>query len=236
MSRQVNPSTKAIKERKFRKREKERKHFEGPLRHFIEHKYRNIFQEYVELYDLMVANHPGKRNLVKTKTFRDWMRTNKASPLTSDILSTVIRETFGQNNMEGDETANTENEGDEAVNTESEGNEAVNTENEGDEAVNTENEGDEAVNTESEGDEAVNTESEGDEAVSTENKGVAANVLVDIEGQVDVIMNEIMQDEELRNLLNSEPEDEGIEITPDDDIVFDIEPFDFELEVEQYEW
>ena len=186
MSRQVNPSSKAIKERKFRKREKERKHFEGPLRHFIEHKYRNIFQEYVELYDLMVVNHPGKRNLTKTKTFRDWMRANEASPSTSDILSTVIRETFGQNYMEGDE--------------------------------------------------AVNTENEGDEAVNTENVGVAANVLVDIEGQVDVIMNELMQDEEFRNLLNSEPEDEGIEITPDDDIVFDIEPFDFDLAVEQYDW
>ena len=223
MSRQVNPSSKAIKERKFRKREKERKHFEGPLRQFIEHKYKNIFKEYVELYDLMVANHPGKRNLTRTKTFRDWMRANEASP--SDILSTVIRETFGQDYMEA---VNTENEGDEAVNTENEGDEAVSTENEGDEAVNIENEGDEAANIKNEGDdEAVNTENEGDQA---------ANVLDDIEGQVDGIMNELMQDEEFRNLLNPEPEDEGIEMTLFDDIVFDIEPFDFDVEVEGYDW
>ena len=216
MSRQVNPSTKAIKERKFREREKARKHFEGPLRHFIEYKYRNIFEEYAQLYDLMVANHPGKRNLVKTKTFRDWMRTNKASPSPTDILSTVMRETFGQNYIEG--------------------NEAVNPESEGDEAVNPGSEGDEAVNPESEGDEAVNPESEGDEAVNPESEGVDPNVLVNVEGQVDAIMNEIIQDEEWRNLLNAEIEDEGIEITPDDDIVFDIDPFDFALEVELYEW
>ena len=226
MSRQVKPSAKAIKERKFREREKARKHFEGPLRHFIEYKYRNIFEEYAQLYELMVANHPGKRNLVKTKTFRDWMRTSKTSPSTTDILSTAIRETFGQGYIEGNE----------AVNPGSKGDEAVNPGSEGDEVVNPESEGDEAVNPESEGDEAVNPESEGDEAVSPEGEGVDPNVLINIEGQVDAIMNEIIQDEEWRNLLNAEIEDEGIEITPDDDIVFDIDPFDFALEVEFYDW
>ena len=78
--------------------------------------------------------------------------------------------------------------------------------------------------------------SEGDEAVNPESEGVDPNVLVNVEGQVDAIMNEIIQDEEWRNLLNAEIEDEGIEITPDDDIVFDIDPFDFALEVELYEW
>ena len=214
MSRQVNPSAKAIKERKFREREKTRKHFEGPLRHFIEYKYRNIFEEYVQLYELMVANHPGKRNLVKTKTFSDWMRTNKASPSTTDILSTAIRETFGQNYIEGDE----------AVNPESEGNEAVNPES------------GEVVNPESEGGEAVNPESKGGKVVNPESEGVDPNVLVNVERQVDAIMNEIIQDEEWRNLLNAGNEDEGIEITPDDDIVFDIDPFDFALEVELYDW
>ena len=209
MSRQANPSAKAIKERNFRKREKTRKHFEGPLRRFIEYKYRNIFEEYVQLYNIMVANHPGKRNLVKTKTFRDWMMANKESPPATDILSTDIRETFGQNYIEGDE--------------------AVNPQGEDDEAVNPQGDGDEAVNPQGDGDEAVNPQSEDDE-------GVDPNVLAYIEGQVDAVMNEIIQDEEWRNLLNSEIEDEGIEITPDDDIIFDIEPFDFELEVEQYQW
>ena len=44
-------------------------------------------------------------------------------------------------------------------------------------------------------------------------------------------------DEALRDMLNPQMEDdEGIEMTLFDDIVFDIEPFDFDAEVEQYDW
>ena len=67
-----NLSKKAIKERNFRKRENERKRFEKPLRVFLQHKYKTIYEEYQKLYDLMVTNHPNKRNLVNTKTFKDW--------------------------------------------------------------------------------------------------------------------------------------------------------------------
>ena len=104
MSRQVSQTSKAIKERRFRKREKERKRFEGPLRKFIEHKYNSIFQEYTELYNLMVINHPNTRNLTKTTTFRNWLNTLHQVP--SDILTTVIRETFGEHYSEQDEASN----------------------------------------------------------------------------------------------------------------------------------
>ena len=77
MSRQANPSAKAIKGRNFRKKEKQRKRFEGPLRQFVKIKYQNIFKEYVELYDLMVSNHPGKLNLCKTRTFKNWEKANQ---------------------------------------------------------------------------------------------------------------------------------------------------------------
>ena len=250
MSRQANPSSKALKERNFRKRERERKHFEGPLRQFIEVKYQDIFKEYVQLYELMVANHPGKRNLSRSRTFRQWKRANQTSA--TDILSTVIRETFGQEyegEREGHEASNAESEGYEgdelAVNVQSEGHGASNAESEGDEAVvNDQSEGHEASNAESEGyegDEAVvNVQNEGHQTANGENKGnEAANVLEvldNIEGQVDAIMDELMQDEEFRNLLDPEPEDEGIEMCLFDDIVFDIEPFDFNVEVEEYDW
>ena len=66
--------------------------------------------------------------------------------------------------------------------------------------------------------------------------------MVNVEGQVDRIVNELRQDPYLRNMMdNAEAEvetqmDEGIDISPLDDIEFDIEPFDFELEVENYPW
>ena len=104
MSRQLNPTSKAIKERRFRQREKERKRFERPMRKFLEYKYPNVFQQYTELYNVMNRNHPDVRNLTKTRTFKNWVNTtNEVSP--SDILSTVIRETLGHDYHEEDEAA-----------------------------------------------------------------------------------------------------------------------------------
>ena len=88
-----NVSKKALKERNFRKREKDRKRFEKPLRVFLEHKYKTIYEEYEQLFNLMVTNHPNKRNLVSTKTFKNWLQAN---PKASDILSVAVAETLGE--------------------------------------------------------------------------------------------------------------------------------------------
>ena len=197
MSRQLSQTRKAINERRSRRRNNERKRFEEPLRKFIEHKYNNIFEEYTELYTLMVSNHPNKRNLTKTKTFKDWMNSIPEA-LPSDILSTTIRETFGEdvNYNPVSETIDQSTEAD--VESQLDNGEA-----------------DEADNTE--GDEADNAE-------------------VDVENEVDDIMNELIENEAIRNILNTETEDEGIEISVFDEIEFDIEPFDFSLEVEEYDY
>ena len=88
-----NVSKKALKERNFRKREKDRKRFEKPLRVFLEYKYKTIYEEYEQLFNLMVTNHPNKRNLVSTKTFKNWLQVN---PKASDILSVAVVETLGE--------------------------------------------------------------------------------------------------------------------------------------------
>ena len=54
--------------------------------------------------------------------------------------------------------------------------------------------------------------------------------------EVDDILNEMMVNEDIRNILE-QPDptvDEGIELNIFDEIEFDIEPFDFDLEVEAY--
>ena len=86
-------TSKAARERHFRQKEKERKHFEKPMRSFIE----ALFQEYTELYQTLARNHPYTRNLAKTKTFRRWVETVRQEASAVDILSSVIRETLGQN-------------------------------------------------------------------------------------------------------------------------------------------
>ena len=61
----------------------------------------------------------------------------------------------------------------------------------------------------------------------------------DING-VDDILNEMMEDRFLRNLLERADvdvtEDEGIVLNCFDEIAMDIEPFDFNLEVEPFDF
>ena len=180
MSHQTQPSSKAIRERNFRKKERERKRFDGPLRQFVEIKYPAIFKEYFELYELMIVNHPGKRDLSRSRTFSQWKRAIQA-PAT-DILSTVVREVFEQEhegeglvdqseeatvgdqseeeNVESDEEGTGGDESDEEVSgVRNEGEVVVNEPSEGDEGVH------EASNVRSQG-EAVNDQSKGNEAAN----------------------------------------------------------------------
>ena len=266
MQRQAGMSIKAVKERRFRQREKQRKRFESPMRKFIEVKYPNIFQEYTQLYDTLNRNHPDIRNLTKTSTFRRWLDSVNEVP-TLDILSTVIRETLDQDEApkvrhEGDEIANHES-GDQVYEADDE---AASQADEVDEAANqtvevaSQDEANEAASQADEVDEAANqvdevaTQDEANEAANiligmnnivNDKANKAANILIgmnnivnvlmNVEDQVDDIINELMQDQGMRDIL-VEPEDEGIEINPLDDIAYDIEPFDFNLEVENYDW
>ena len=70
-----------------------------------------------------------------------------------------------------------------------------------------------------------------------------ADIMVNVEGQVDEIMSELREDPFLGDIMRNIDEefetqivDEGIEISPLDYLEFDVEPFDFEAEVENYEW
>ena len=187
MSRQERPSSKALKERKFRQREKERKRFDGPMRKFLEYKYPNVFQEYTELYNSMNRNHPNVRNLAKTRTFKNFLNIEDQTPPT-DILTVAIRETMDEE-LNGEACQEVESE-------------------------------------------ELNGSVESEEAASRLDSGEAASRL---ESQIDAIMNQLLNDQDLGNMLGNEV-DEGIELNVMDEIEFDIEPFDYELEVEGIDW
>ena len=217
MLRQPNMSNKALKERAFRKKENERKRFDKPLRQFLQLKYQNVLQEYTELYELMNTNHPKKRNLLNTKTFRDWVKSLQEQPPT-DILTASIRETLGEQYVNQSEMPNDEIE---APNDEYESCEAVSDDQ--NESVNNEN--DEVKNDE--------VQNEPDPQIDIAGIDIAA-----IDRQVDQIMNELLQEEDLRAALEGEnnDDDEGIEISVWDELALDIEPFDYTLEVEGVDW
>ena len=61
-----------------------------------------------------------------------------------------------------------------------------------------------------------------------------------IEAQVDDIINELLENHELRDFLEQADidvlQDEGIELNVHDEIEMDIEPFDYNLEVEPFDF
>ena len=210
--RQANPSVKAKQSRIYRTNQRVQKRFEAPLREFIEVKYKEIFEEYVELYNRMDAENPKKIDLKKTEIFKQWKRLNQH--FHSDILTTAIRETIGQDHNKAAET--------EAAETEA----AENDQTESVESDQSETESVESDQSETESVESEATESEAAEPQVPENE-VNQGLLA--AQQVDDLVNQMILDDELRALLNTEPEDdEGIELNIDDEI--DIQPFDFNLE------
>ena len=72
---------------KRRKEDYEAKRFNSPLRIFLERKYPRILEEFTELYNFFDYVNPGRKDLTKTATFKQWMAENPA-PLRNVLPST----------------------------------------------------------------------------------------------------------------------------------------------------
>ena len=216
-------SKKAVKEWRFRQKEQERKHFEGPMRKFIQEKYPLIYDEYKAFYQALTRNHPDARDLTKTCTYKTWLSSSKQQD-PSDILATALRQALGQ-----DESPITEDENGESSCIQS------------DDRI-TEDENGESSCIQSDDQDVDRHPCVAPEAPEEitftvtdrereRETGQASNVLIDIndladimetvDAQVDSIMDELARDEALATILNrpedhavDEPDDEGIEINP----------------------
>ena len=239
MSHQLSNSGKAIKERRFRKKEKERKRFERPLTEFLKHKYTGIYNEYKELYTKLDAAHPDVRNLVNTRTFKKWKYEHRPDlritvstksngeeadedQVAADVLTTAARQVFDQ-----------EPDKDVIVSEAPVASDLLTT-------VIRETFGHD-FRQEPEGEDVIVNEapevivSEAPDAIVSEAPVNEVQAIIQrVDAQVDAIINELMRDEELADLV--EDEDEGIELNIFDEIQGDIELFDYTLEVEGIDW
>ena len=114
MQRSYSQTIKAVRARESRSRQGTERRFNVPLREFLNHKYPAIYAEYTELFNLMITEHPNRRNLVTSTTFKQWLATNPKQPVSSstttipqhpcsDIINQALqgafaKETPGQNN------------------------------------------------------------------------------------------------------------------------------------------
>ena len=199
--------------KEYRQRERGKKRFNQPLTGFLETKYPEVYEEYKKLYDWLDKNNPQVRNLSKTSTFKMWkkavqdQRASENTPANDNNNDSTSENTPANDNNNDRETTASEN------------------------TSANDNNNDSTTETASENTPA----NDNNNYVSIEE---LADIMVNIEGQVDEIMNELRQDADLRQIMDEveTQTDEGIDISPLDDIEFDIQPFNFELEVENYPW
>ena len=222
----MSKARKAELKKSYREKERERKRFTLPLPLFLESKYPNIFEEYKELYNSLNVSHGKVRNLTKTYTFKKWkddVERQRVETVCTTTRTSVIEDQVNEDQPTGtaSRTAGTSvNEGQVSE----------------DQATETPRAMAEIIIPANTG------EDQATEEVIRMDINELADIMVNVEGQVENIVNELRQDPYLRNIMEgveAEVEtqaDEGIDISPLDDIEFNIEPFDFDLEVGNYPW
>ena len=242
-------SSKAAKERRFRQKEQQRKHFEVPMKRFLQEKYPLIFDEYKAFYEALNRNHPYTRDLTKTCTFQTWISSLKQQDA-SNIIATALRQALGQEEVRKSDDENQQS-SDQAAENEQSSEHSDDDLNDSNQTLATSEEKqdddrDDSKQTLAASDQQADNltfrvtdrerQNEANQAAGVlYDINDLADIMENVEAQVDEIINELAQDELLGAVLN-EPVDEGIEMNPIDDIDIDIEPFDCQLEVENYDW
>ena len=229
----------AIREREVRRQRGKNRRFNDPLKAFIERKYPEIFNEYVELYNFMESESPNRRNLTTSRTFKKWLAANpiKESTTTQTIPSTeqssstspllipqlLLEPLHLPSKVQEDEPCT------DIITLAFQ----------------------ESLAPLPHTAESIQPEPKADYIAGLplqetfEHLPPSPEVEVPLPesndiNRVDAILNEIMENRFLRNLLERADvdvtEDEGIVLNRFDEIAMDIEPFDFNLEVEPFDF
>ena len=205
--------------RGWRKDQYTEKRFNKPMKEFLQLKYRDIFNEYQWFYKLLDENHPNSKDLTKTKTFKNW----KTRQLNCE--SSEEEQTQSETNQDEVEAESNQSEV-------------------------------ETVRNEPEFSEVRAHETEQVETSHPDILSVAIdetlpendnnnNIDIDnIEHIIQEVINELEQDQAVRELLNNEElvhpnyqdEDEGIDLDVETELAAIIEPFDYEEELEGFDY
>ena len=78
---------KTLQARQRRKKDREQKRFNNPLRIYIERNHPKIFKEFTNFYNTIHYIHPRKKDLTKSETFKEWMM---KTPTTSNSSETSM--------------------------------------------------------------------------------------------------------------------------------------------------
>ena len=214
--------------REWRKSSYKEKRFNKPLREFMELKYRDTYNEYCWFYRSLDEQHPSSKDLTKTVTYKNWKRRQLNCESSDDETKTAEAET---------EPIEAETE---PIEAETELTEAET------EPIEAETEPIEAKTEPTEAEtEPARAESDHPDILSvaleeTLPPGINSIDINQIDNIIQQVINELEQEEAVRELLNNEglvhphyqDEDEGIDLDVESELEAIMEPFDYELEVE----
>ena len=209
-ARGLSQTTKAVKLRESRVSRRNERRFNVPLREFLKHKYPAIYDEYAELFQVIITAHPQRWKLTSTPTFRRWKKNNPPAaipPTCSDLLTQVLQETLGT----PDQSRPQEHE---------------NIQETPDQSRPQEHENIQETPDQSRPQEHENIQETPDQSRPQEHENIRA--------EIDDIINQLEADDAVRDII-AQPYpvgDEGISLDPFEEMQGDIHEFDFALEVE----
>ena len=230
----LSQSKKAIQARQWRVIKRQKRRFNVVLSDFTKIKFGNVYREAKDLFESLNDKYPNKHDLTKTREYKLW----KNNILNDDDTDGSEKESEDESASEGEpQTA---------------GGQSVNEK----QPEKPENKSDSEGEPEKPEDKSANEAD--DEADEVDNGAdilqIAAQDLLpfspeinDLDDRIDQIIQELQQDNDLRDYLNAErngelvqalyeDEDEGIGLNVDTELQAILEPFNFELEVEGEDW
>ena len=208
----LSQTKRAREARQWRANKREKRRFNVFLSDFTNVKFGNVYKECKDFFDSLNEKYPNKHDLTKTKDYKRWKnQLLNDSDSESEPAKSDKPEAAEQDIAEPEEAEPSDNEAD---------NEAAN---------------------------QAEPPLPSDIIQIASSDLIPASPEMDLDIRIDEIIRELQQDDDLRELMNAErngelvqphymDEDEGIGLNVDTELEAIIEPFDFQLEVEEAEW
>ena len=236
--------------RQWRKNDHIEKKFNKGLKQYLELKHRDIFNEYAWFYNTIDEIHPDVKVITKTKTFKLW---KKAQLNCEDIGSEAESQSQPENQQQPEAESQSQPENQQQPEAESQSEPENQQQLEAESQSQPENQQQPEAESQSEPEnQQQQLEAEpGQRDIITEalreplSPNGINNLNIDqLDNLVQQMINDLQQDDDIRAMLNDEElfppqhweEDEGIDMDIEIELDGIVEPFDYELEVDGFDY
>ena len=238
-------SRRAVAAREWRGYSREKRRFNTLLNGYINVKYGGIYNEYSQFFNSLNQSHSEARDLTKTKTYKKWKKEQQSKQGSSDLpVEPVEKQESSDLPVEPVEAVEKQESSDLPV----EPVEAVEKQESSDLPVEPVEVVEDLPHDRPEPfEDSLNLPAQPDILSAAVDEILSANIVNvnDVDNIIDEIINDLQQDDVIQNILMNddelvrphyEDEDEGIGLNLETELEYVIEPFDYESEVEGFDF